>query len=544
MCAERKMLNGIPVSAGMAMAKVYHFKPLNFDIRQEAISKEMIFEQLEKFQGALIQAKHELDILYQELLLEDVSKAKIFAAHKELLEDEEILAEVQIAIEEELLCTEAAIEKVFTMFADMLANVADPLIAGRAADLVDVKQRLIHICMGKETGGLNGFAEDVIVVAHDLLPSHTATMDRNHIKGIVTEVGGYNSHSAILARSFSIPAILGVSKACTQIAEEAFVLMDAKEGTLIISPDETDKEIFLTKKKLIDTDKEKKEAFRLKPCVLQDGRKVEIGLNIGHSSFETEEGLYDFIGLFRTEFLYMENDHLPDEDEQFVAYKEVVERANGRVVTLRTLDIGGDKILPYMELPKEENPFLGKRAIRLCFDQKDIFLTQLRAALRASAYGSLQIMFPMVGRLEDIQQAKDFVEQAKEQLKERGCAFDEHIRLGVMIEIPSLAMMADIVATQVDFASVGTNDLTQYMCAADRMNEEVNLYYESDSVAMYRILKFIFESFDRVGKPVSVCGEMAGDPGMAKMLVELGAKKLSMSGTSIAEVKACLMTNL
>ena len=536
----KKMLKGIPVSEGIALAKAYHYEKQVLSVKEDLTSQSDVSVQMALFHDALLKAKIELTEIYESLLPEDEDKAKIFLAHQELLEDEEIQDEIQMAIEEEHRYADAAIEQVYTSFAQILAQVEDPLIAGRAADLMDVKQRLIRICQNRQIESLSNLKEDVILVANDLLPSDTATMDREHIKGIVTQIGGYNSHSAILARSFGIPAVLGVQDALSLIPNEAEILLNAMAGEVMVDPDDQDKILFSSMLASFAKRNEEREHYRLKPCLLADGAKVEIGLNIGQTDFEYEDGLFDFVGLFRTEFLYMEKDHLPSEEEQFQAYKEVVERAKGHMVTLRTLDIGGDKTLPYMQLPKEENPFLGKRALRLCFAEEELFLTQLRAALRASAFGPLQLMFPMVGSLEDIDKAKEYVERAKEQLRKMGQPFWEKIPLGIMIEIPSIALMADLAASKVDFASVGTNDLTQYMCAADRMNETVSEYYQNDSVAMWRILKFVFESFAAKGKPVSVCGEMAGDPKLAAMLVQLGARKLSMSASCIAAVKETL----
>lgn len=539
---SKKLLKGIPVSEGWALAKAYHYEQETFKVREDCTADGEQETQLALFQDAFSKAKAELEQLYDSLAGQDEDKAKIFRAHMELLEDEEILEEIQMAIEDQNQYAESAINQVFDMFAEMLANVEDPLIAGRAADLLDVKRRLLRICMNKEIKSLSNLQEDVVVVAHDLSPSDTATMDRMHIKGIITEIGGYNSHSAILARSFCIPAVLGVSNALSEVPVGEKVMLNAVAGEVTIAPDMTDAMNFAKMQELMRVLKETREQYRTKECLLSDGRKIEIGINVGSTEFDAQDGLFDFVGLFRTEFLYMESNHLPSEEEQFVAYKTVVEKAGGRPVTLRTLDIGGDKTLPYMELPKEENPFLGKRALRLCLSEEELFLSQLRAALRASAFGPLQLMFPMVGSLEDIRKAKAFVEKAKLQLREANQAYDDKVAVGIMIEIPSIALIADLAAKEVDFASVGTNDLTQYLCAADRMNESVGAYYQTDCEAMYRLLRFVFEAFDKEGKPVSVCGEMAGKPESAVKLVEIGAKKLSMSAASIPAVKEALST--
>ncbi len=538
--AKKRIWKGNPVSAGMALAKTYLYHPLELTVTEAYFSVGEEAQQLRAFHDARTRAGAELDTLYAALSREDESKAKIFAAHKEILEDEEILEEMQMAIEDDRLVPEYAIEKVFTEFAELLAKVDNPLIAGRAADLQDVKKRLLRVYFGKEEKNLAQLSEDVIVVAHDLLPSDTATMDRTHVKGIVTEIGGSNSHSAILARSFRIPAVLGVADAMTKLPDGAWLAMDGLCGELILEPTEKEMAENAEKQQQFLKKREEEERYRNRPCVMTDGTELHIGINVGSPGFEAEEQNFDFVGLFRTEFLYMENTALPTEEEQFAAYKKVLEQAKGHPVTLRTLDIGGDKTLPYMQLPKEENPFLGKRALRLCLSKPEIFMTQLRAALRASAFGPLQIMFPMVGSMEDIARVKEFMGRAREELRSEGKDFDEKVKIGVMIEIPSLALIADMVAAEVDFASIGSNDLTQYVSAADRMNPEITEYYQNYSPAMLRLLKMIFEAFERQGKEVSVCGEMAGNPAAAVLLAGLGAKKLSMSMANVAAVKAAL----
>ncbi len=540
MKAERKTLTGIPVSAGIALAKAYRYEPILLTVTEGCCKAGEEEKQLQVFRDAIRLAGKELEELYESLRGEDESKAKIFAAHKEILEDEEILNEIQTAIEDEHVNADFAIQKVFDEFAGLLSKVENPLIAGRAADLQDVRNRLLRICMGKEAKNLANLTEDVIVVAHDLLPSDTATMNRERVKGIVTEIGGSNAHSAILARSFRIPAVLGVADAMSEIPDGALLSMDALSGEVILFPAEDEVAENEQKKQRFLQKRREEEQYLDKPARMKDGTQIQIGINVGSAEFEVPETQFDFVGLFRTEFLYMENSSLPSEEEQFEAYKKVINNAKGHPVTLRTLDIGGDKTLPYMELPKEDNPFLGKRALRLCLAEDSLFQTQLRAALRASAFGSLKLMFPMVGSMEDIYHAKECVERAKVSLAAEGIAYDENIEIGIMIEVPSIALIADLAVEEVDFASIGSNDLTQYVSATDRMNASVTSYYQNYSPAMLRLLGFIFESFDKRNKPVSVCGEMAGNPKAAVVLAGLGAKKLSMSAANIAGVKAAL----
>ena len=534
----RKEWKGNPVSRGIAIAKVFLYEPLSFKVEKTSIPREFVSEELDRFYGALSKAGEQLQKLYDDLCTEHPQQAKIFAAHQEILEDEELLEEVETAINQECMGAESAVEQVFDQFAQILAQVEDPLIAGRSADIIDVKKRILCILMGKKEKRLDQFEEDVIIVAHDLLPSDTATLDRNHVKGIITEVGGTNSHCAILARSFSIPAILGVDGITGELQDGWNAILDAMEGRVLCGYEEDEAKVYEERRIQFDKRWQEEQAYLCKPGMTKDGVKVDIGMNIGSEHFQSEDDAYEYIGLFRSEFLYMEGEHLPTEDEQFTVYKNVLEKAQGKTVTLRTLDIGGDKTLPYMELPREDNPFLGMRALRLCFLHPDIFKTQLRAALRASVYGKLQIMFPMVGSMEDIYLAKAMVREVKAELEQEGYAYDEGTKLGIMIEIPSIALISDLAAKEVDFASIGSNDLTQYLCAADRMNAQTEGYYQSYSPAMLRILRFVFHSFASQKKTVSVCGEMAGNPKSAAILVGLGARKLSMNYASIPAVKA------
>lgn len=537
---KRIVLSGNPVSSGIAVANAYVYHQQEFVVKEGYFEEGKESENLDIFHDAAFRAKEELSGVYGLLEQEDKERAKIFLAHSEILEDEEIREEIEMAIREERMNPDYAIEKVFEEFALLLSKVDDPLIAGRVSDIRDVKKRLLRICMGKEDKNLSTLPEDVIVVAHDLLPSDTATLDRKHVKGIITEIGGTNSHSAILARSFQIPAVLGLTNACKQIKNGVRLGVDAITGVVIVSPNEEDIRLLWEKEKEFKRKQQEEALYLDQPCKTKDGHVIQIGMNLGTTEFDVPKSYFDFVGLFRTEFLYMENTHLPTEEEQFEAYKKVLENAKGNTVTLRTLDIGGDKTLPYMELPKEENPFLGKRAIRLCFAEDTVFMTQLKAALRASAYGPLQIMFPMIGSMEEIMRAKKYVKDVMQQLDEEDIPYDKQIKLGIMIEVPSIALIADMVAEEVDFASIGSNDLTQYICAADRMNPEVTSYYQNYAPAMFRLIGYIFESFEQKGKAVSVCGEMAGNPDAARVLVGLGAKKLSMSSGNIAGVKAAL----
>ena len=389
---------------------------------------------------------------------------------------------------------------------------------------------------------LAALGEPVIVVAHDLLPSDTATLDRKNVLALVTEIGGATSHSAIIARSYEIPALLGVDGAMENLSHGQEIAVDAVEGLLVADPSGEVKADFAKKREAFLKRREEEKKFLGVEPRMADGTLLPVHLNVGSANDQelAAEKYTDGVGLFRTEFIYMGKEQLPTEDEQYEIYKKVLTAFGDRPVTIRTLDIGGDKKLQCMELPVEENPFLGNRALRLCFSMPEVFLTQLRAALRASVHGNLWIMFPMVGSMDDIRRAKAFVQQAKDQLDAQGVPYSPDVKLGIMVEIPSIALVADLAAKEVDFASIGTNDLTQYSTAVDRMNPALREYYQSYHPALFRLIGYVVESFAKEGKPVSVCGEMGGDPYAAAVLAGLGMSKLSMGSASVARIKKML----
>jgi phosphotransferase system enzyme I (PtsI) len=381
-----------------------------------------------------------------------------------------------------------------------------------------------------------------VLIASELTPSDTATLDRSMVLGIVTERGGLTSHTAIIANTYGLPAVLSVNGCTAVVRDGQNVCVDALDGVVLVEPEDEllrgmeDKRIQYNRRQ---AEEERYLAMQVK---LTDGEPVEIGLNISNSDRINGYKYVDFVGLFRTEFLYMDNDHIPTEDEQYYACKRVLEHAGGKPVTLRTLDIGGDKNLPCLNMPAEDNPFLGRRALRLCLAEPLLFRTQLRAALRASVHGKLNVMFPMVSHIEDFRAAKTVYDETRAELEAEGKAAGD-IKVGIMIEVPSIAIIPDIVVTEVDFASIGTNDLCQYLCAADRMNGAVAQYYQVFSPAIVRLIGNIITAFGNAGKPISVCGEMAGDPRGALLLAGLGLRKFSVSESGIARVKA-LLTNV
>lgn len=534
---------GNPVSEGAAVGKVYLYQPYLPQVTQGEIPESEVPAAIARYEAILAGAKEELEHIRERLDRSgDGDKAKIFTAHTDILFDVAMDEEIRDKISYDLMTPEWAVHKVYEKFMKLLSKAKDDLIRERVADLRDVKNRLLRIAAGVPEKNLAALEEPVVVVAHDLLPSDTATLDRKNVLAIVTEVGGATSHSAIIARSYEIPALLGVEGILEKVPHGEEVAVDAIAGSLVVDPTPEVKAAFAVKQTAFLTRREEEKKFLGVEPRMADGTLLPVHLNVGSASDQELKGeqFTDGVGLFRTEFIYMGKEQLPTEEEQYEIYKKVLTAFGDRPVTIRTLDIGGDKKLQCMELPVEENPFLGNRALRLCFSMPEVFLTQLRAALRASVHGNLWIMFPMVGSLDDIRRAKGYVEQAKAQLEERGIPYKKDVKIGIMVEIPSIALVADLAAKEADFASIGTNDLTQYATAVDRMNPALGEYYQSYHPALFRLIGYVVESFAKEGKPVSVCGEMGGDPLAAAVLVGLGMSKLSMGAASVARIKKLL----
>lgn len=529
------ILQGIGASAGIALGHAYCYTPQEIRVTYHTfpIGQEQV--QLSRWESARQQIKAALE---QDIRnARDPQQADIFAAHRELLEDEEILSEIQERISCQREDPAWAVQEGFEDFCSLLEATDSELFTQRVADLRDLRRRLMLALSGRTEAGLSQLPEETILVARDLLPSDTASLDTTHIRGLVTEQGGATAHVAIIARSLGIPAVVGTAGIMGALHSGDALILDGETGEVILHP---------TSQTIIQMEQRQRSFLRRaaqaaefagRPARLADGTPLQIGVNLGADFLEQDIGEFEFIGLLRSEFLYMDSDHIPTEQEQFEVYRAALQKAGGKPVTLRTLDIGGDKTLPYLPLPQEDNPFLGRRAIRLCFARPDLFRCQLRAALRAAAYGPLQIMFPMVGSLEDFRHAKQEVEAARASLIADGIEFGKKVPLGIMIEIPSAAILADRFAQEADFASIGTNDLCQYLCAADRLNSAVSSNYQPLSPAVLRILQWAIRSFTGAGKPISMCGEMAGDPRMAQLLVGLDLRKFSMSPAAVLPFK-------
>ncbi|WP_372812810.1 phosphoenolpyruvate--protein phosphotransferase [Paenibacillus sp.] len=537
------VLTGIAASPGFAIAKAVPLQAEKYVPQRRSIDD--VPAETERFRKAVAEAKRELEAIRQsteEKLGPD--KAEIFEGHLLLLEDPELIDAAAEQIAEQAVDAEYALYEVSQSFIEALLSLDNELLRGRAVDLQDVAGRVINHLRGVSHTTVSSLLEACIIVAEDLTPSDTAQLNLEIVRGFVTEIGSRTSHSAIMARSLDVPAIVGAGAGVHAIQAGDTVVLDALEGRIVVNP--SDAELADYREKQAQYERRKAELARLKdrPTESADGHRVELAANIGsvEDVAKALENGAEAIGLFRTEFLYMGRTSLPTEEEQYNSYKHVLEKMEGKPVVIRTLDIGGDKELPYMSLPKESNPFLGLRALRLCLSREDLFRTQLRALLRASRHGQLKIMFPMISVLDELLEAKRLLQEEKEKLLREGEVVAERIEVGMMIEVPAAAIGADIFASEVDFFSIGTNDLIQYMMAADRMNETVSYLYQPCHPTVLRLVQTVIRAARREGKWVGMCGEMAGDETAIPLLLGLGLHEFSMSASSILPSRALIGT--
>ncbi|WPK81531.1 Phosphoenolpyruvate-protein phosphotransferase [Eubacterium maltosivorans] len=530
---------GIIASPGIAIAKAFVYDKVEVEVTEKKVDDPAA--EVARLQAALEKSKEQI-LKIKEKAARDLGEeeAEIFEAHAMVLDDPEFVDSITAEINTNGVNAEFAVKTVTDRFFEMFDMMDDPYFSARAADIRDVGTRVLNNVMGVENVDISCLDEDTIIVADDLAPSDTAQMDKARVKGFATNIGSRTSHTAIMARSLEIPAVLGLGDITAAVKNGDMVVVDGLKGPAVINP--TDDELAAYKKQQEDYQAYIRELAELREleAVTTDGHKVELVGNIG--SPNDTDGVHKNggrgVGLYRTEFLYMNSDTMPDEEKQYEAYKAVIESFNGDPVIIRTLDIGGDKKLPYLPLEEEMNPFLGFRAIRLCFREVDMFKTQLRAILRASAFGNALIMFPMISGVSEVRQAKGILAECMKELDEKGQAYDKNIRVGVMIEIPSAAVTSDIIAKEVDFFSIGTNDLCQYTLAVDRMNQEVSYLYNPLHPAILRLVKTVIDaSHAREGLFTGMCGEMAGDPMATLILLGLGMDEFSMSASSIPQVK-------
>jgi phosphotransferase system enzyme I (PtsI) len=527
-------IKGIAASSGIAIAKAFRLENPDLTIEKKSITDTSA--EIARLDAALAKSKAELEAIKDRAFAElGADKAAIFEAHLLVLNDPELVNPVKDKIQNENVNAEAAMDEVATMFVNLFESMDNEYMKERAADIRDVTKRVLAHLLGVSFANPSTISEEVIIIAEDLTPSDTAQLNRKYAKGFTTDIGGRTSHSAIMARSMEIPAVVGTKEVTAKIQNGDIVIVDGLDGNVIINPSEDVLREYEEKKAQFEAQKAEWAKLKNEATVTEDGHHVELVANIGTPN--DVQGVLDNggegVGLYRTEFLYMGRDNLPTEEEQFEAYKIVLERMEGKPVVVRTLDIGGDKELPYLHLPKEMNPFLGYRAIRLCLEEQDIFRTQLRALLRASVYGNLKIMFPMIATLNEFRQAKAILLEEKDKLVASGVQVSDSIEVGMMVEIPSSAVLADQFAKEVDFFSIGTNDLIQYTMAADRMNEQVSYLYQPYNPAILRLVKMVIDAAHKEGKWAGMCGEMGGDPLAIPLLIGLGLDEFSMSATSV-----------
>ncbi|WP_315324511.1 phosphoenolpyruvate--protein phosphotransferase [Fusobacterium pseudoperiodonticum] len=539
---KNNLIKGIPASPGIAIGKAFLYKENNLEILEKSIlSKE---EELERLIKGREVAKKQLEEIKENTLKKlGKDKADIFEGHITLLEDEELFSEIDSKISENKCTAEFALNEAIDEYANMLANLEDAYFKERAGDLRDIGKRWLYGIMNIQVVDLSKLEPETIIVARELNPSDTAQINLENVLAFVTEIGGKTAHSSIMARSLELPAVVGVGAVLEDLEDKQIIIVDALNGEVIVNPDEETLKIYREKRENFLKEKEELKALKDKEAVSKDGTKVDVWGNIG--SPNDLKGIISNggfgIGLYRTEFLFMEKDSFPTEDEQFEAYKIVAEGLKGYPVTIRTMDIGGDKSLPYMELPQEENPFLGWRAIRVCLDRQEILKTQFRALLRASKYGQIKVMLPMIMDIEEVRKTRAIFENCKKELREEGIEFDEKIMLGIMVETPAVAFRAKHFAKECDFFSIGTNDLTQYTLAVDRGNEKIANLYDTYNPAVLQAIKMLIDGAHEGGIKISMCGEFAGDENAVAILFGMGLDSFSMSGISIPRVKRILM---
>ena len=534
------MITGIPASPGIVFGKALVLKEEKIVLATQKISEDQVEAEVACFYAGREAAVEQLNSIHQRALKSlGEEKAAIFEGHLMILEDEELEEEIIDYLRSHKVNASVAASKIIDQQVEMLSEIDDEYLKERAGDIRDIGNRLIKNILGMHIVDLGDITEESILVAYDLTPSETAQLNLEKVLGFITDIGGRTSHTSIMARSLELPAIVGTNDVTARVNTGDYLILDAVNNRVYVNP--TQAEIDELKTLEVKLAEEKAELAKLKdlPAVTLDGHKVDVVANIG--TIRDCEGAHrngaEGVGLYRTEFLFMDRDQLPSEEEQFIAYKEVVEAMEGRLVVLRTMDIGGDKELPYLNLPKEMNPFLGWRAVRIALDRREILHAQLRAVLRASAFGKLAVMFPMIISVEEIRELKSVLETLKAELRAEGKAFDENIQVGVMVETPSAAVNAKFLAKEVDFFSIGTNDLTQYTLAVDRGNELISHLYNPMSPSVLGLIKQVIDASHAEGKWTGMCGELAGDERATLLLLGMGLDEFSMSAISVPRIK-------
>ncbi|WP_249962422.1 phosphoenolpyruvate-protein phosphotransferase PtsI [Histophilus somni] len=534
------MISGITASPGIVFGKALVLKEEKIVLDTQKIKDEQIDIEVARFYSGRAAAIEQLIAIKDRALVSlGEEKAAIFEGHLMILEDAELEEEILDYLRSNKVNAGVAASKIIDQQVAMLSEIDDEYLQERAGDIRDIGNRLIKNILGMKIVDLGDINEEAILVAYDLTPSETAQLNLDKVLGFITDIGGRTSHTSIMARSLELPAIVGTNDITSKVNTGDYLVLDAVNNAIYVNP--TQEEIERLKALERQLAEEKAELAKLKdlPALTLDGHQVDVVANIGtiRDCEGADRNGAEGVGLYRTEFLFMDRDQLPTEEEQFIAYKEVVEAMNGRLVVLRTMDIGGDKDLPYLNLPKEMNPFLGWRAIRIGMDRREILHAQLRAVLRASAFGKLAVMFPMIISVEEIRELKSVIESLKQELRDEGKAFDENLQVGVMVETPAAAINAKFLAKEVDFFSIGTNDLTQYTLAVDRGNELISHLYNPMTPAVLNLIKHVIDASHEEGKWTGMCGELAGDENATLLLLGMGLDEFSMSAISIPRIK-------
>ena len=534
------MIKGKGISKGIGFGKVFIFEKRKRKIKKVIVENSE--NELEKFKTALNKVEKEIEETIQQ---SSGTEKEIMNAYLMILKDPTLVIETENLIKNLKYNAEYAIEEGFNKIIEMFKKINDEYMAERAKDIIDIKEKLLDEIFKDENIKLNKLPQNTIIVAKELTTSETAKLDFKNVSGIITEIGGVNSHTAIMARTHSLPLITEIHNINEIFNNGQYICMNGSTGEIFINPTKDEENKLLEQQKLIEEEKNKLEEYKNKETKTKDGFKVELVSNIGIPSDVEKviESTAEGIGLFRTEFLYMDNEKMPTEEEQFLSYKEVAEKMQGKPVIIRTLDVGGDKEIKYLNLPKEENPFLGFRAIRICLANIEMFKIQLRAILKASAYGNISIMIPMISSIEELRKTKQIVEECKKELQEKNIKFKKDIKLGIMIEIPSTAIMAEQFAKECDFFSIGTNDLIQYTVAVERGNEKISNLYSKYNPAVIRLIKMAIDGAHKEGIFCGMCGEVAGDSKFIPILIGMGLDEFSMNSNKILQARK-VITNL
>lgn len=537
------IFRGIPASPGYALGRVQVMEEPELIIEQGPAGNPL--REKQRLNLALVEANRQLQLVREKTAQEAGEKqASIFDAHLMFLEDPEFIGAVEEEIESRRISAMQAMSEVSHQFIDLFNSIEDEYLRERAVDVRDVSRRILHILSGTRQD-VTIHHPETIVVAHDLTPSDTASLDKDKVIAFLTNIGGRTSHTAIMARTLEIPAVVGLGDISNKVKNGDLLLVDGVRGEVLVNPSE---EVIVDFKERFEAFKKERKALNRLVDVKtksRDGKSIEVTANIGR--LEDLDNVIangaEGIGLFRAEFIYMNREELPTEEEMISAYGEVLKRMNPKPVIIRTLDVGGDKMLPYFDMPQETNPFLGYRGIRLCLDRPDVFKIQLRALLRSSVYGNLKVMFPMISGIDEVRRAMELVEECKKELKQEGHAISPDIEWGVTVEVPSAAVIADELAKEVDFLSIGTNDLIQYTLAADRMSEKVSYLYDPMHPAVLRLIQMTIDGAHAHGKKCAMCGEMAGDEEVIPLLLKMGLDEFSMSASSILKARQIILNN-